>query len=113
MREASPLFSADKIVRPLLIIQGANDPRVKQAEADQIAIALRDRGHKVSYLLAEDEGHGFRKPVNSMAMYAEIESFLAEQIGGRYQKEMPEDVAKRLEELRVDVSKVDYQPSEK
>ncbi|MCG6156591.1 S9 family peptidase [Rubinisphaera margarita] len=112
IREASPLFSADKISKPLLIVQGANDPRVKQAEADQIAIALRDRGHEVSYLLADDEGHGFAKPVNRMAMYAEIEAFLADQIGGRYQKEMPDDVAKRLEELRVDVSKVKYEAAE-
>lgn len=112
IRDASPLFSADKISKPLLIVQGANDPRVKQAEADQIAIALRDRGHKVSYLLADDEGHGFAKPINRMAMYAEIESFLAEQIGGRYQKEMPEDVAARLEQLRVDVSKITYKPAE-
>lgn len=112
IQEASPLFSADKISRPLLIVQGANDPRVKQAEADQIAIALRDQGHKVSYLLADDEGHGFAKPVNRMAMYAEIEEFLADQIGGRYQTEMPEDVAKRLEELRVDVSTVTYEASE-
>ncbi|TWT61509.1 S9 family peptidase [Rubinisphaera italica] len=109
IREASPLFSADKITKPLLIVQGANDPRVKQAEADQIAIALRDRGHEVSYLLADDEGHGFAKPVNRMAMYAEIEAFLADQIGGRYQAEIPEEVAKRLEELRVDVNKVTYQ----
>lgn len=109
IREASPLFSADKISKPLLIVQGANDPRVKQAEADQIVIALRDRGHKVSYLLADDEGHGFAKPVNRMAMYAEIEAFLADQIGGRYQKEMPDDVATRLEELRVNVNKVTYE----
>ena len=109
IREASPLFSADKISKPLLIVQGANDPRVKQAEADQIAIALRDHGHDVSYLLADDEGHGFAKPVNRMAMYAEIERFLAEQIGGRFQESMPDPVAKRLEELRVDVDKVTYQ----
>jgi dienelactone hydrolase len=108
IQEASPLFSASRIQKPLLIIQGANDPRVKQAEADQIAIALRDRGHDVSYLLAEDEGHGFAKPVNRMAMYAEVERFLADKIGGRYQESMPEDVAKRLEELRVDISKVTY-----
>lgn len=108
IQEASPLFSAEKISRPLLIIQGANDPRVKQAEADQIAIALRDRGHDVSYLLAEDEGHGFAKPVNRMAMYAETERFLAEKIGGRYDALMPEDVKKRLEELRVDISQVTY-----
>lgn len=113
IREASPLFSADKIVKPLLIIQGANDPRVKKPEADQIAIALRDKGQDVTYLLADDEGHGFAKPVNSMAMYAEIEKFLADQIGGRYQESMPDDVAKRLEELRVDISTVTYEPISK
>lgn len=112
IEEASPLFSVEKISKPLLIIQGANDPRVKQAEADQIVIALREQGHKVSYLLADDEGHGFAKPTNRMAMYAEIEAFLAEQIGGRYQKEMPEEVEKRLEQLRVDIDKVKYEPAE-
>ncbi|KPE50842.1 alpha/beta hydrolase family protein [Chryseobacterium indologenes] len=113
IRAASPLFSVDKIVKPLLIIQGANDPRVKQAEADQIVIALRDRGKKVNYILADDEGHGFRKPVNNMAMYAETEKFLSEVIGGRYQKEMPEDVAKRLKEMTVDIKKVTYTPAAK
>lgn len=111
IEEASPLFCAEKINKPLLIIQGANDPRVKQAEADQIVIALRDRGHDVSYLLAEDEGHGFAKPVNRMAMYAETERFLAEKLGGRYDAAMPPDVAKRLQELRVDVSGVTYTPA--
>ena len=109
IREASPLFSADKIIKPLLIIQGANDPRVKQAEADQIVIALRDKGKKVSYLLADDEGHGFRKPVNNMAMFAETERFLAGILGGQYQDGMPQDVAERLTELRVDISKVTHQ----
>ncbi|KAA2223380.1 alpha/beta hydrolase family protein [Chryseobacterium sediminis] len=111
MHDASPLFSVDKINKPLLIVQGANDPRVKQAEADQIVIALRDKGKKVNYILADDEGHGFRKPVNSMAMYAETEKFLAEVIGGRYQKEMPENVAKRLKEMTVDIAKVTYTPA--
>jgi dienelactone hydrolase len=69
--------------------QGANDPRVKKAEADQIVIALRDKGKKVDYLLADDEGHGFAKPVNRMAMYAEVEKFLSTVLGGVYQKEMP------------------------
>ncbi|WP_223600732.1 S9 family peptidase [Chryseobacterium sp. GVT01B] len=110
MHDASPLFSVDKINKPLLIVQGANDPRVKQAEADQIVIALRDKGKKVNYILADDEGHGFRKPINSMAMYAETEKFLAEVIGGRYQKEMPDNVAKRLKEMTVDISKVTYTP---
>lgn len=112
IREASPLFKADQIDRPLLIIQGANDPRVKQAEADQIVIALRDRGKHVSYILADDEGHGFAKPVNNMAMYAEIERFLAPILDGRYQKEMPEDIAKRLEEMRVDINSVTYEEAE-
>jgi len=110
IKEASPLFSADKIVKPLLIIQGANDPRVKKAEADQIVIALRDKGKKVAYLLADDEGHGFRKPVNNMAMFAETEKFLAGILGGSYQKEMPENVANRLKEITVDISKVTYEP---
>uniref|UniRef100_UPI00321ABC26 alpha/beta hydrolase family protein n=1 Tax=Chryseobacterium sp. TaxID=1871047 RepID=UPI00321ABC26 len=113
MHEASPLFSVNKINKPLLIIQGANDPRVKQAEADQIVIALRDKGKKVNYILADDEGHGFRKPVNSMAMYAETEKFLSEVIGGRYQKDMPENVAKRLKEMTVDIAKVTYTPAVK
>lgn len=112
IQAASPLFSADKINKPLLIIQGANDPRVKQAEADQIVIALRDKGKEVSYILADDEGHGFAKPVNRMAMFAEIERFLAGILGGRYQKDMPEDVAARLKEMTVDISKVTYQATE-
>lgn len=113
IHDASPLFSVDKIVKPLLIIQGANDPRVNQAESDQIVIALRDKGKKVTYLLADDEGHGYAKPVNNMAMCAEIEKFLSEVIGGRYQKDMPDDVAKRLKELTVDINTVTYTPAEK
>lgn len=113
IKEASPLFSADKINKPLLIIQGANDPRVKQAEADQIVVALREKGKKVAYLLANDEGHGFAKPVNKMAMYAETEKFLSEVIGGRYQKEMPAEVAKRLQEITQDINKVSHKPAEK
>jgi dipeptidyl aminopeptidase/acylaminoacyl peptidase len=111
IREASPLFSADKIKKPLLIIQGANDPRVKQAEADQIVVALRDKGQQVSYILADDEGHGFAKPVNKMAMFAEVERFLAPILGGRFQKEMPDDVAKRLKEITVDIKTVVYDPN--
>lgn len=109
IREASPLFKADKIVKPLLIIQGANDPRVKQAEADQIVIALRDKGKKVDYLLAKDEGHGFAKPLNKKAMYAHVERFLSEVIGGRFQEDMPTDVKETLEKLKVDVKTVKYE----
>ncbi len=108
IREASPLFSAENINKPLLIIQGANDPRVKQAEADQIVIALRDKGQPVTYILADDEGHGFAKAVNNMAMYAAVEKFLADHIGGRYQKEMPIEVKDRLREMTVDINTVTY-----
>ena len=109
IREASPLFSAENIKKPLLIIQGANDPRVKQAEADQIVIALRDKGQPVPYILADDEGHGFAKPVNNMAMYAAVERFLADHIGGRYQTEMPMNVNDRLREMTVDINTVTYE----
>ena len=79
----SPLNFADRITTPLLVIQGANDPRVKQREADQIVVALRDRDYPVEYLVAPDEGHGFRGEENRMAMMVSIEDFLAEHLGGR------------------------------
>ncbi len=106
LKTASPLFSADKIKAPLMIIQGANDPRVKKAESDQIVIALRNLNRDVEYILADDEGHGFAKPVNNMAMFAAAEKFLAKHVGTRYQADMPENVTKRLKELTVDVAKV-------
>lgn len=113
IKEASPLFHVDKIKKPLLIIQGANDPRVKQAESDQIVVSLRDSGKEVAYILADDEGHGFRKPNNNMAMWVSVEKFLAKHLGGRYQKDMTDEVAKRLEEITQDVSKVVYKKAEK
>jgi dipeptidyl aminopeptidase/acylaminoacyl peptidase len=84
----SPLTAASKIKTPLLVIQGANDPRVNKRESDQIVIALRDRGFPVEYLVAPDEGHGFARPENSMAMFASAEKFLAKYLGGRYQESM-------------------------
>ena len=77
LKSRSPLFSADKIDIPLLIAQGANDPRVKQAEAEQIVAALRAKGKPVEYLLYPDEGHGFAKPANRLDFYAKAEAFLA------------------------------------
>lgn len=68
--------------------------------------ALRDKGKKVVYLLAKDEGHGYVKPLNRMAMYAEIEKFLAEILGGTYQKDMPSEVSKTLQQLKVDIASV-------
>ncbi len=81
--ERSPLSKADQVSIPLLIAQGANDPRVKQAESEQIVAALRERGIDHEYLLFEDEGHGFVKPDNRMRFYAAAEAFLAEHLGGR------------------------------
>lgn len=100
--ERSPLFSADKIKTPLLVVQGANDPRVKRREAEQIVIALRDRGFPVEYLLAEDEGHGFARPVNNLAMFMAVEKFLAKHLNGRYQEGGSPEVIARLQEITVD-----------
>src|SRR5256714_8889504 len=102
LNRQSPLNSATKIKTPLLVVQGANDPRVNKREADQIVIALRDRGFPVEYIVAPDEGHGFARPVNNMAMYAAAEKFLAGHLGGRYQESMTSEVSKRLGEITVD-----------
>ena len=102
MKRQSPLYSADKIRTPLMVVQGANDPRVNKREADQIVIALRDRNYPVEYLVAPDEGHGFARPVNNMAMLAAAEKFLAKHLGGRYQESMTAEVTKRLSEITVD-----------
>jgi hypothetical protein len=90
----------------LLVIQGANDPRVTKRESDQIVIALRDRGFPVEYMVAPDEGHGFARPVNNMAMFAIAEKFLAKYLGGRYQETMTPEVTQRLKEITVDVKTV-------
>ena len=83
--ERSPLSRAGDIRIPLLIAQGANDPRVKQAESEQIVAALREKGIPHEYLLFEDEGHGFAKPENRLRFYAAAERFLAEHLGGRFE----------------------------
>ena len=83
IKRASPLNFADKIVRPLLIGQGANDPRVKQAEAEQIVSAIDKKGGSVTYVLYPDEGHGFARPENRTDFNARSERFLADHLGGR------------------------------
>jgi dipeptidyl aminopeptidase/acylaminoacyl peptidase len=103
----SPLNSANKIKTPLLVVQGANDPRVKKAESDQIVVALRDRKFPVEYLVAPDEGHGFARPVNNMAMIAATEKFLAKHLSGRFQEDAKPEVATRLKEITVDVKTVE------
>jgi dipeptidyl aminopeptidase/acylaminoacyl peptidase len=85
LESRSPLFRVEKIQRPLLIAQGAQDPRVKQAESDQIVEAMNAKKIPVTYMLFPEEGHGFAKPENRFAFYAVAEGFLAEHLGGRYQ----------------------------
>jgi dipeptidyl aminopeptidase/acylaminoacyl peptidase len=110
--EQSPLFSADSITAPLLVIQGANDPRVNQAESEQIVVALRDKGRDVEYMLAPDEGHGFAGRENRMAIAVAMERFFAEHIGGRYQESVRDDIAQRLAALTVDVNTVEVRVTE-
>ena len=81
----SPLTLVDKIKKPLLIGQGANDPRVKRAEADQIVKAMNEKHIPVTYVLYPDEGHGFHRPENNMSFNAVTEAFLSKQLGGRFQ----------------------------
>lgn len=83
LKAASPLTYVDAIKKPLLIGQGANDPRVNQAESDQIVAAMKAKGIPVTYVLFPDEGHGFARPVNSIAFNAVAENFLGACLGGR------------------------------
>ena len=85
LKKHSPLTYVDRIRAPLLIGQGANDPRVKKAEADQIYDAMRAKGLPVTYVLYPDEGHGFARPENNMSFNAITEAFLAKFLGGRYE----------------------------
>ncbi len=106
LERQSPLNSAHKIKVPLLVVQGANDPRVNIHESDQIVVALRERGAAVEYIVAPDEGHGFARPVNNMAMLAATEKFLAKHLDGRYQESMTPEVKQRLEEITMVVQEV-------
>jgi dipeptidyl aminopeptidase/acylaminoacyl peptidase len=81
--QRSPLHAAGAIAKPLLIGQGANDPRVKQAESDQIIAAMRAKGLPVTYALYPQEGHGFAVPENRISFFAIAEAFLATHLGGR------------------------------
>ena len=93
LKERSPLYLADKIKVPLLIGQGANDPRVNVAESEQIVNAMKARNIPVTYVVYPDEGHGFARPVNNLAFFGITEQFLAKCLGGR------------AEDLRDDVRK--------
>ena len=93
LRARSPLFSVEQIRIPLLVVQGANDPRVKQAEAEQIVAALKHKGLPHEYQLFADEGHGLAKPQNRERFYATAETFLARHLGGRVQNGPAETAA--------------------
>ena len=107
LERQSPLNYAKQITAPLYVVQGANDPRVKQAESDQIVVALRDLGRDVEYMVAPDEGHGFAGKENRLAMYTAMEKFLSKHIGGRNQEEVREAIRERLDSITVDVSTVE------
>jgi dipeptidyl aminopeptidase/acylaminoacyl peptidase len=83
LKERSPVHRANRICKPLLIGQGANDPRVKRSESDQMVEAMKANGIPVTYVLFPDEGHGFARPENSMAFNAIVEAFLELHLGGR------------------------------
>jgi dipeptidyl aminopeptidase/acylaminoacyl peptidase len=86
LKSRSPLFKVDQIKVPILIGQGANDPRVKQAESEQIVEAMKNKGLAYEYIVFADEGHGFAKPENRLKFYAAAEKFLAKHLGGRYEE---------------------------
>jgi len=86
LNSRSPLFKVDQIKIPMLIAQGANDPRVPQAESEQIVEALKEKGIEYEYMLFPDEGHGFAKPENRLKFYAAAEKFLAKYLSGRYEE---------------------------
>ncbi len=85
LQERSPLNYVVQIKRPLLIGQGANDPRVNQNESDQIVKAMQAKNLSVTYVLYADEGHGFARPENQLSFYAIAEAFLSEYLGGKYE----------------------------
>ncbi len=94
LKAASPVFHADKIRAPLLIVQGANDPRVNKAESDQMVEALKKRGIDVPYMVKDNEGHGFSNEENRFEFYRAMEQFFAKHLGGRV--EAGEDILSQL-----------------
>jgi len=91
LKSRSPLFKVDQIEIPILIAQGANDPRVKQAESEQIVEAMKKKGLAYEYILFPDEGHGFARPENRLKFYAAAETFLAKHLGGRHEQAVEND----------------------
>ncbi|MDN5280728.1 MAG: hypothetical protein PWR01_4693 [Clostridiales bacterium] len=94
LRSISPLFYVDQIRKPLMVVQGANDPRVKKQESDQIVAAMKEKNIPVYYLVKENEGHGFQNEENQIEFYKYLEAFFARYLGGRSMT--PENVIDRL-----------------
>ncbi|MGD8868787.1 MAG: S9 family peptidase [Gemmatimonadales bacterium] len=103
LKTRSPLFHIDQIEDPLMVVQGANDPRVTKLESDQLVVALRDRGITTRYLVAPNEGHGFANADNRLALYRSMEEFFGECLGGRVQEDVDPAIAAKIAELTVDV----------
>jgi dipeptidyl aminopeptidase/acylaminoacyl peptidase len=101
LTRASPLFAADKIRIPMLVGQGGNDPRVKQAEAEQIVGAIAKHNGTAVYVLYSDEGHGLARPENRLDFYARVEKFLADNLGGRYEPMTEERMSGSTAKVRV------------
>lgn len=112
LKARSPLFHAENIEDPLLVVQGANDPRVTKRESDQLVVALRDRGVKVGYLVAENEGHGFSNPDNRLALYRSMETFFADCLGGRAEESVSPEIEAKIRELTVDPASVTLEAEE-
>jgi dipeptidyl aminopeptidase/acylaminoacyl peptidase len=89
LEAASPLAHVERIKRPVLIAQGARDPRVKRDESDRMVAALKKHGTQVDYVVYPDEGHGFSKSANRVDFQGRAESFLARCLGGRTQLAPP------------------------
>ncbi|MCJ8304404.1 S9 family peptidase [Shewanella sp.] len=106
MLARSPIKFVDRIKAPLMLVQGANDPRVTQLESDNIARVMYKQGLPVEYILAKDEGHGFRKRDNKLAYIVAMEQFFGEHLGGRVDKAVTPSLATHLDTLKVDVSRL-------
>jgi protease II len=104
METRSPINFVERIKTPLLLVQGANDPRVTQIESDQIAKKMYQLGLSVEYILAKDEGHGFAKRANNQAFLIKMERFFGDKLGGQVLQQIPRDMEAHLSSLEVNVS---------
>jgi len=111
MLERSPITSVDRIRVPLLVFQGANDPRVAKSESDRIVVALRNRGIGVQYFVAPNEGHGFANANNRLALYRLMERFFSQCLGGRSQPTVSTAIDARIRALTVRIDTLHAPPA--